>query len=209
MSYKKRAGDLWLGNCVYRICTNEGRPTGLTYQVFKSRSGKDYSWEPCGKEYCYFEQAQKNLDYLENIYRGKNKPAEQEKQPVTKKLRNLAAFIDDELTTVSVIFENSNNSYTYVASKELAKTLETGDQVLVRASGALKVVSVVEVHAESEVDVDAGFGYSVIIQKVDHTEHNKIEARLSAGESALRSQQRAQYRAQIKENLNDYLLECK
>lgn len=99
----------------------------------------------------------------------------------------------------------SKRDYTWFVTKELAGILQKYDLVLAEASGEIKIVQVTEVHADSEIDVDAQFKYNFAFQRVNtnalHTLHAKVKAdekALNSGRTqALREQVRNQYRTGI------------
>lgn len=95
--------------------------------------------------------------------------------------RNIAALLREDTYTVVVNFKISHweqklaqgrnmdidrRGYTYVTHLPL----EVGDEVIVHASGVLKVAEVVQVDDSVDIKPNADFQYSWVLAKVDLTE---------------------------------------
>lgn len=133
-------------------------------------------------------------------------PFEEEKEPVSK-LRNLAAFVSDELVTVGAQYNGRGKEYTFLAAKLFAEELHVEDKVIVYTQGEFKVVQITRVDDEVNIDIDAGFNCQPIYGKLNPDHFNEVNEYLDKGEADLKKQQRAALRAQIKGNLDTVLLE--
>lgn len=94
-------------------------------------------------------------------------------------LRNTLAALHPDMTTVSCYFRGKNsdkNAYTFKVTKKLAETLSEGDLVVVEAKYGHSIVEVSEVHETSEVDLEAGYLYQWVYQKLDTTENDRLNA---------------------------------
>ena len=98
------------------------------------------------------------------------------------KQRHIINAVDDEYVTCKCVFVDgvdvdaplkttinwgSCKKYTFKAHKSLE--LKDGDRAIVAASGALTVVTVIQVDEEPDIDWDAEFDYKWIVQKIDFT----------------------------------------
>ncbi|MEK0325033.1 MAG: hypothetical protein QQN63_04950 [Nitrosopumilus sp.] len=102
-------------------------------------------------------------------------------------LKTAAALILDDLTTISCVFmsqsssrhgnEISSKEYIYKVLKSLAENLKPGDQVLVKRREGIGAVTVVDIHEEPRLDVDAGYDYEWAFQKVDLDLWGKLNTR--------------------------------
>ena len=79
---------------------------------------------------------------------------------------NLVALIRDDMTTVKCQFEDFGKQYTFKCPLPLADQLSEGDAVLVRTQGEIKIVTVVEVDSEPDIDADAKYDYKWIFDRV-------------------------------------------
>jgi len=86
----------------------------------------------------------------------------------------LAFIANDDVIAITCTFQSGGKRYTY---KTLDDTLKPGDLVLVECSGPSNyygfcVVKVKEV--DTDVDLQASFGYKWIVGKIDLDTHTKI-----------------------------------
>lgn len=137
-----------------------------------------------------------------------------EDKPMSKsnKLRNLAAFVSEDLVSVGVVLTNGqgirSKEYTYLATQELADQLRCGEtQVVVFAAGRYTIGEVARVDDEVDIDIDAPHGYQPITCIVDNSHEVHIKDELDAKEAELKKQQRKVLRQQVLAQLDQKLLE--
>lgn len=121
-------------------------------------------------------------------------------------IRDKIMLLTEGYTTIVVNFPGSTNPYTYKAMKD--EGIVAGDAVVVNSpSKGLTVVTVTEVHTTPKIDINSGFVYQWIVQKVDTTKYkkrNELEERLT--ESLLemeRQKQREELAAEVRAALGD------
>ena len=137
-----------------------------------------------------------------------------EGKPMSKsnKLRNLAAFVSEDLVSVGVVLTNGqgirSKEYAYLATQELADQLRCGEtQVVVYAAGRYTIGEVTRVDDEVDIDIDAPHGYQPIVCIVDNSHEVTIKDELDAKEAELKKQQRKVLRQQVLAQLDQTLLE--
>lgn len=81
--------------------------------------------------------------------------------------KNLAALLRDDTRTIKVQFETNGQQYTYVTELDL----QVGDHVVVTAREQLKVVQVVQVDDELDIQPNGSIAYQWVVGKVDMTQH--------------------------------------
>ena len=107
-------------------------------------------------------------------------------------------------TTIVVNFPGSTGDYTYKAMVD--EGIQAGDAVVVNSpSKGLTVVTVKEVHAVPNIDVNANFRLQWIVQRVDTTKYKKrleMEDRLS---ETLLNVEREKQRATLAQDVQSVL----
>lgn len=110
-------------------------------------------------------------------------------------IRDKILLLTEGYTTIVVNFPGSTNPYTYKAM--IDECIIDGDAVVVNSpSKGLTVVTVTEVHATPQIDINSNFVYQWIVQKVDTTKYKKrkeLEDRLA--ESLLQMERQKQREA--------------
>ena len=104
--------------------------------------------------------------------------------------------------TVSVVFELVNDpkrAWTYKAADALE--LSTDDLVVVQANTSFKVGRVSEVHAEPQIDTESDIDYKWVVDKVDLTLFNQIQANEEAFLLQLKKMQQKSVQTQIQSTL--------
>lgn len=105
--------------------------------------------------------------------------------------------------TISVVFKGNSKQYTYKvpAGVELA----VGDKVVVDSPiDGYVIVSVVKVHADCGIDIEAAFKYKWIVCKVDDTKYNELVSQERTMEEDLKKLRRkAAVRKQVKALLGE------
>lgn len=101
-------------------------------------------------------------------------PNQQEKQDMSKVNANhILSLMQENFTTVKVIFPNDTLQYTYKARSESGITV--GNFCVVLARGQYKVVEVVAVDLVPDINLDADYEYDWIVQKVDATSYQATQ----------------------------------
>jgi hypothetical protein len=130
---------------------------------------------------------------------------------INTKLRNTVSFINEGHTTISATFELNSKiipaagkTYTYKVTKDFAATIKAGDYVVVEKAGSLDmpIVRVVEVHEESEIDIDAEYAYGFAFQRVAIEELATLQTEEMAQVKQLQVEQRNHLRNQARANIN-------
>lgn len=98
-----------------------------------------------------------------------------EEKDNTMKSKNIASLLMENLKTVAVSFDVGNRkNYTYKTTLDL----EAGDKVVVETpSNGFQVVCVVEAHDVPQIAPDSSINYKWIVQKVDTSVRDELEAR--------------------------------
>lgn len=113
-------------------------------------------------------------------------------------------LLTEGYTTLTVQFQGSTKLYTYKVM--LNEGVVAGDAVVVDSpSQGLVVVTVAEVHTYPHIDVNAGFKYQWIVQKVDTSNFKRrqeMELRLT---QSLLDLERQKQRAQLATDLQTEL----
>ncbi|MDO4223123.1 MAG: hypothetical protein Q4D05_03725 [Acinetobacter sp.] len=90
-------------------------------------------------------------------------------------------LLQEHYTTVRVVFDDicvhslhkptavndKNHDFSYTYKIDKAIDVQVGDWVIVPARDTLKIVQVVEVHDEPQLDLNAKYQYKWVVQKVD------------------------------------------
>lgn len=127
-----------------------------------------------------------------------------------KNLRNTVVSVMEGVITVSVIFDSTaSREYTFLAMEE--DGYEEGDRALaiVNNSGndAWRVVEIVRVDKECDIDPDSDINYKFLVQKVDTetAEHReeKVEKTTKVFRQKQRAHQKAQMRAMLCEDIGE------
>lgn len=87
--------------------------------------------------------------------------------------KNIAAILRNDARTVHVRFDQNGKLYTYVT--HLA--IKEGDFVIVQVECHLKVVEVIKVDEELEIDPNSDIKYHWIVDRVDLESHQENEAK--------------------------------
>lgn len=91
-------------------------------------------------------------------------------------MKNVAALIRDDITTVKVMHDESVKVYTYKCKKDLARTLEVDDQVMVKNANGVTTGEVKGVDKEADIDINGSKVVTAwIFQKVDTSEVEELE----------------------------------
>jgi len=90
-------------------------------------------------------------------------------------MKNVAALVRDDITTVRVTHDNTSKVYTYKITKELAKQLEAGDLVLVKNAHGVTTGTVEKIHSEPEIEIQGATITAWVFQKVDTAEVEQLE----------------------------------
>lgn len=93
------------------------------------------------------------------------------------RMENVALTLDENLTSIEVMYQEGSKEYTFVCTKELANSISVGDLVLARDSYGVKVVQVLEVHEEVTIDLEAKWSYRWAFQKVETDIVDALEKR--------------------------------
>ncbi len=121
------------------------------------------------------------------------------------KQKHLIALLQTDYTTVHVVFTDSTNYREYTYKAPLNMQLEEGDSVVVNPPSGLKIAEVKKVDQYAKIDVDADYDYHWIVQKVDTTEYDKLNATEEKCKEMLleieRQSQRAKMVAQLESEL--------
>lgn len=123
------------------------------------------------------------------------------KEPMMQDFQHLIALLQKGYTTVNVRFDTGGPLYTYKVSKTIAATLAKDGLVVVPAQNAFKVVKVVEVHDEPQIDVHKPLALKWVVQKVDTTAYDDQTAREAEAIQKLQVAERAQAQAKALEVL--------
>lgn len=91
-----------------------------------------------------------------------------------------AELLLENFYTVKVVFANSNNEYIHTSKHYTYKVhrsmqLAVNDFVLVRANSEVKLVQVVAVDSEADIDYGANFKYNWAFQKVELNRLEQLE----------------------------------
>ena len=116
---------------------------------------------------------------------------------------HVAALLQENFTTVGVVFPNSLKVYIYKV--KTPHTLALDDYVVVLASGYFKVASIVEIHDQPQIDTDLDCDYQWIVQKVDRTEWNSLNEKESRFIEALKEVEKQKKRAEVIEDFKKHL----
>lgn len=124
---------------------------------------------------------------------------------------NASLLIRDDVVTVQVrhVRQRSDTLYTYICEKDIAATLKKGSQVVVRNSRGFFVGIVEQVDDVLDIDVDAGFTYCWVIQKVDVDKAGRIYMQSQEIARELERRKTESYRQQILNMLGVTQLEAK
>lgn len=79
--------------------------------------------------------------------------------------------------TVGVVFSNEPTSKQYTYKVDKSMELKEEDLVVILADGQFKIVRVRSIHAEPNIDFSSNVDYKYIVDKVDLTVYNKLQAR--------------------------------
>lgn len=86
---------------------------------------------------------------------------------MTARLETYAALVRDDVTTLDCQFFNGTTRYVFLATRELADSLEEDDYVVVESRKGIQVARVQGVNREPAVDPDDDIEYRWAFQKVD------------------------------------------
>jgi len=90
-------------------------------------------------------------------------------------MKNVAALVRDDITTVNVTHEHTSKVYTYKVTKELAKKLQVNDIVLVKNAHGITTGTIMKVHSEPEIEIQGVAISAWVFQKVDTAEVEQLE----------------------------------
>jgi hypothetical protein len=122
------------------------------------------------------------------------------------KLRAAVTLANADLTTIGVSYTKDHKGeklYTFKVTKEFAATLKEGDTVVVegRIANEYQHVFVVNIHEESEIDLDAGFEYKWAFMKLDTSILQQLKAQEEEQLSAIKKKQRENLREQVRQGI--------
>jgi hypothetical protein len=108
---------------------------------------------------------------------------------------NIAALLREDAKTIKIVFDNTNNAkqYTYVTHLDVVP----GDFVIVDAAGERKVVYVVGVDSELDIEPNSKTRYKWVIDKIDIKAHVLNEERNLEIEKTLGKANRENTRQQL------------
>jgi len=118
-----------------------------------------------------------------------------------KNLRNTVVSVMEGVITIQVIFDSSGSrEYTFLAMEE--DGYEVGDRALsiVNNGGndAWRVVEVVRVDNECDIDPDSDINYKFLVQKVDTDTAERREEKVEKTTKIFRQKQRAHQKKQMR-----------
>lgn len=88
------------------------------------------------------------------------------------KIHHLPNAVRQDYYTVRVTFKSGSGQYTFKVHDSIA--LEMGDQVVVQTKYGSSVADVLFVDDIPQINYDAPFEYSWVVQKVDRTQYDKL-----------------------------------
>lgn len=149
-------------------------------------------------------RADDDLDFLD----------EQDDQTTTRgndtvNLKNMAALIREDITTIRVSHDNETKTYVYLCPSDLAqqlrargyapgyKAVEGGAQVLVRNRRGVTLGDVVEVHTEPQIDMDYQGQYRYAFALVDTSRVDQLEREDAVIYEKLKQQKKRSVRDQV------------
>lgn len=124
---------------------------------------------------------------------------------VNKKVESTHAveLLTDDYYTVGVVFNGCSKSYTFKVDNSIE--LEESDMVVVFALSRFTVATVLEVHKEQQIDFDADYQYSYIVQKVDTELFDKLNERSTKIRTALTELSRRKLKRELLEEFTGSL----
>jgi len=112
--------------------------------------------------------------------------------------RNIAALMREDVKTVEVAFNGGNKSYTYITSLDI----KVGDHAVVDCGGdGFKVVQVLEVHDDVEIEPNSDTKFKWVIAKFDLEHHKSNEAKNEQIEKLMATGYRANIRRHFAANM--------
>ena len=112
--------------------------------------------------------------------------------------RNIAALMREDAKTVEVAFNGGSKSYTYITSLDI----KVGDHAVVDCGGdGFKVVQVLEVHDDVEVEPNSDTKFKWVVAKFDLEHHKSNEAKNEQIEKLMATGYRANIRRHFAANM--------
>lgn len=118
-------------------------------------------------------------------------------------LRTAVLSVSDGIVTVTLAFKNKTTadwSGTFVCTRALASLLREGDLVVADTQFGPRVAIVEEIHDEPEFHTDE-INWRWVVQKVDISVVEALEAKVQAGVKALKVAQRQYLKRQVAQQL--------
>ena len=105
--------------------------------------------------------------------------------------RNIAALMREDAKTVKVVFNGGSKTYTYITSLDI----KVGDHAVVDCGGdGFKVVQVLEVHDDVEIEPNSDTKFKWVVAKFDLEHHKSNEAKNEQIEKLMATGYRANIR---------------
>ena len=112
--------------------------------------------------------------------------------------RNIAALMREDAKTVEVAFNGGSKSYTYITSLDI----KVGDHAVVDCGGdGFKVVQVLEVHDDVEIEPNSDTKFKWVVAKFDLEHHKSNEAKNEQIEKLMATGYRANIRRHFAANM--------
>lgn len=113
-------------------------------------------------------------------------------------LNNLAAFVSDEITTVGVLLNGvTGKVYDFKCTKELANTLQVGNQVIVDTINGTMLGVVHRIDEENQIELNSSRNYKWCFAKVDVAKLEELKALEAEIVKKLKDKQRAKYKKEV------------
>lgn len=128
------------------------------------------------------------------------------KETTMSKPNHLISLLQNDFTTVEVLFPNSNSSYTYkVPLSMVQEGLKPLDMVVVPARSGFSVATVYTIHDSPQIDLDAPFEYRWIVQKVDTTAYDTRILREREFTESMKAIEKEKRKAEALEDFKKFL----
>lgn len=109
--------------------------------------------------------------------------------------KHCVELLTDDYYTIGVQFYGTNQLYTYKVDK--AMKVEVGNHVVVKPKGRYACAEVLTVQDHAEINFEASFSYSYIVQVVDSTAFDALNDRSTRIKDALVDLRKRNMKAEI------------
>lgn len=109
-------------------------------------------------------------------------------------MTNIAALLRDDITTIQAVFEEGGTEYTFKTPLHVALGLSAGDLVAARVRQKIKVVTVVRVNDQPQIDPDVEWAYQWAFQPINTFELDQLREEDDALVTELNKHRRKQVR---------------